>query len=155
MQCMMVLAAVSLTANIFVVRLHEKTYTSRMSTTMRYLIFRIIAPALCYGSKQVACADEAEHMDSLTDGGSPKKENHSHLNAQNMNNKEGDITSLNENTRHSNARKSLQSFPRTNIGAIGWVKEERRVAADILDRFFLVVFCILFITIGTYSFIIG
>ena len=150
-QCMMVLAAVSLMANIYVVCLHETSHTMRMSTTARYIILHMIGPILCHGSKQIPYTKEMENVAGKQRDGSPNKENHRHSNTLNRDYKNDDNTSSNENNRHSNDQ---QSFAGTYTGFNACVREERRAAADILDRLFLVLFCVAYIILGIYSFMI-
>ena len=137
----MVVTAVSLMANIYVVRLHEQRSTSRMSATMRYLVFRIIAPLLCYGNKAIVSMREAECGNSITDEEACSEANDRNSNVCNPGN--------------SNIQSSPQKYLGTEIVTVGCFKEERRAAADILDRLFLVFFSILFIILAIYSFLFG
>ena len=129
----MVVTAVSLMANIYVVRLHEQRSTSRMSATMRYLVFRIIAPLLCYGNKAVLSMRKA-------DCGNSKRDEE----ARN----EGSI-------RNSNVQSSPQKYLNAETMRVGCFREERRAAADIVDRLFLVLFTLVFLALAIYSFVFG
>ena len=125
-QCTMTLAAVSLLANIYVVRLYENKNTTHMSAAMRYLIFQLTARLMCYRKTYVLNEIAPECMAS-----------------------NGDQASRQHNTRPSNLPSSPPEDSLTETG------EDRQAAADILDRLFLFIFCIVFVIIFIYSCMLG
>ena len=127
----MMFAALSLMVNIYIVRLHEHRYTTRMSANMRFLIFRLIARIVGQSKSEVTNKTERGYTHYMRDAETSKDGNVGRL----------DIRS----------RQMFFSSDVTNDYFI----EERQEAADILDRLFLFVFCIVFLTIAICSFAIN
>ena len=129
----MLLAAVSLIANIYVVRLHEHRYTTRMSTFMRFLVFRLIARVVGVGDNEERNANRTEYVHHARKDEPPNK----------------------ENVQNSNVERRQHMLPGTDIEPNDCYKEERRAAANIMDRLFLITFCIIFLMIAIYAFAIS